>query len=175
MKKILLGLFFTMFAFQVNAATLSWDSINVATSGVVQSVDVDAQHLTGQVSFNAVSAVATTDTWTYNLNGDEIVDNVALEFFDNQMTVEKVWIDGTELTSVLQGSGDYATRLWSWSGLLTSGLHTLTLENVMVTAASGQYQLKVSTVPVPAAVWLFGSALMGLVGVSRRKSTAVAA
>ncbi len=32
-----------------------------------------------------------------------------------------------------------------------------------------------SAVPLPAAVWLFGSALMGLVGVSRRKSTAVAA
>ncbi len=33
----------------------------------------------------------------------------------------------------------------------------------------------VSNVPVPAAVWLFGSALMGLFGVSRRKSTALAA
>jgi hypothetical protein len=28
----------------------------------------------------------------------------------------------------------------------------------------------VSTVPVPAAVWLFGSGLLGLVGVARRKS-----
>jgi len=35
--------------------------------------------------------------------------------------------------------------------------------------------LSASAVPVPAAVWLFGSALMGLFGVSRRKSTAVAA
>jgi hypothetical protein len=27
----------------------------------------------------------------------------------------------------------------------------------------------VSTVPVPAAVWLFGSAMLGLMGVARRK------
>lgn len=46
---------------------------------------------------------------------------------------------------------------------------------------SGTYQLtvnevgSVSNVPVPAAVWLFGSALMGLVGVSRRKSSSVEA
>ena len=45
---------------------------------------------------------------------------------------------------------------------------------------SGTYQLtvndidSVSNVPVPAAVWLFGSALMGLVGVSRRKSSIAA-
>ncbi len=29
----------------------------------------------------------------------------------------------------------------------------------------------VSAVPVPAAIWLFGTALVGLVGFSRRKST----
>lgn len=44
---------------------------------------------------------------------------------------------------------------------------------------SGSYQMTVNSsvqaVPVPAAVWLFGSALLGLVGVTRRnsKSTAV--
>ena len=30
----------------------------------------------------------------------------------------------------------------------------------------------VSTVPVPAAVWLFGSGLLGLVGIARRKKKA---
>jgi hypothetical protein len=30
----------------------------------------------------------------------------------------------------------------------------------------------VSAVPVPAAVWLFGSGLLGLVGISRRKKSA---
>jgi len=33
----------------------------------------------------------------------------------------------------------------------------------------GSYLVKTSVVPVPAAVWLFGSGLLGLVGVARRK------
>lgn len=33
----------------------------------------------------------------------------------------------------------------------------------------GSYLVKVSAVPVPAAVWLFGSGLLGLVGIARRK------
>ncbi len=33
-------------------------------------------------------------------------------------------------------------------------------------------QLSVSAVPVPAAVWLFGTALIGFIGVSRRRKVA---
>mgnify|MGYP006896872789 CR=1 FL=1 len=34
----------------------------------------------------------------------------------------------------------------------------------------GSYLVKVSAVPVPAAVWLFGSGLLGLIGAARRKA-----
>lgn len=33
----------------------------------------------------------------------------------------------------------------------------------------GQYGIEVSQIPVPAAVWLFGSGLLGLVGIARRR------
>jgi hypothetical protein len=33
----------------------------------------------------------------------------------------------------------------------------------------GQYGIEISQVPVPAAIWLFGSGLLGLVGIARRK------
>lgn len=36
------------------------------------------------------------------------------------------------------------------------------------------YKVNISSVPVPAAVWLFGSALLGLVGINRRKTTDLA-
>ncbi len=36
----------------------------------------------------------------------------------------------------------------------------------------GEYTLHVSAVPIPAAVWLFGSGLLGLIGFSRRKKAA---
>jgi hypothetical protein len=37
---------------------------------------------------------------------------------------------------------------------------------------SGAHSVQVSAVPVPAAVWLFGSGLLGLVGIARRKKKA---
>ncbi|CAG7856682.1 hypothetical protein MCAMS1_01258 [biofilm metagenome] len=53
---------------------------------------------------------------------------------------------------------------------LTSGDYILGLNG-----GSGSYSInftsQISEVPVPAAVWLFGSALMGLFGVRRSKST----
>ena len=36
----------------------------------------------------------------------------------------------------------------------------------------GQYGIEISKVPVPAAIWLFGSGLLGLVGIARRKKAA---
>jgi hypothetical protein len=39
-------------------------------------------------------------------------------------------------------------------------------------SSSGNYDFVLSTVPIPAAVWLFGSGLLGLIGVSRRKKVA---
>ena len=34
----------------------------------------------------------------------------------------------------------------------------------------GQYGIEISLVPIPAAVWLFGSGLLGLVGIARRRT-----
>ena len=34
---------------------------------------------------------------------------------------------------------------------------------------SGAFQVTIEPVPVPAAVWLFGSGLIGLIGIARRK------
>jgi len=36
----------------------------------------------------------------------------------------------------------------------------------------GMYGIEISQVPLPAAVWLFGSGLIGLIGISRRKKAA---
>lgn len=35
---------------------------------------------------------------------------------------------------------------------------------------AGNYEATLSTVPIPAAVWLFGTGLLGLIGIARRKS-----
>ncbi len=59
---------------------------------------------------------------------------------------------------VLSGNGFDATDVtWSFSSSSTT--------SYSMTVASA-----VATVPVPAAVWLFGSGLLGLVGIARRKA-----
>jgi hypothetical protein len=42
-----------------------------------------------------------------------------------------------------------------------------------VSGLQGGYQMRVEAIPVPAAVWLFGSALVGLAGFSRKKTSSL--
>jgi len=83
---------------------------------------------------------------------------IAVAIVDNRLAPTPFDSDslGIKLSSLLLAAGDSTE-------LVVSGIFT-----------NASYELTLAT-PIPAAVWLFGSALMGLVGVSRRKSTAVAA
>lgn len=51
--------------------------------------------------------------------------------------------------------------------------YLLNVDGSNVTAASFNYQSSVSSVPLPAAVWLFGAGLMGVLGISKRKGKMV--
>jgi len=58
--------------------------------------------------------------------------------------------------------------------LSTSGLYQLEMNSnigfsALVTPYVGGFTATVETVPIPSAVWLFGSGLLGLIGVARRK------
>jgi len=80
------------------------------------------------------------------------------------------------------GSGDLAVMgspSWgvnAFSAILTAGSSVqLLVTGAFDPTAAYDLSLQAMETPIPAAVWLFGSALMGLFGASRRKSTAVAA
>lgn len=49
---------------------------------------------------------------------------------------------------------------------------SLVIEELQFSLDSSSYNLSSMTVPVPAAVWLFGSGVLGLVGIARRKKPA---
>lgn len=66
-------------------------------------------------------------------------------------------VGGAELLNVLLQAGTYSLAV----GGATAGL-----------TGTFAVQADVSAVPVPAAVWLFGTALMGMVGLGRRKQAA---
>lgn len=71
-------------------------------------------------------------------------------------------LGSTNATSVRYGKGNPSGLLADASG----GFATWKLNN------DGSLAYAASAVPVPAAVWLFASGLMGLVGISRRKKSA---
>lgn len=97
----------------------------------------------GSVDLNnlvPVSGFATIDGWTLDINTPNIIDWEA-----NLLTLNG--------TGTLIGNGYSPTAaVWTFS-----------------TSSFNSYSLDITAVPVPAAVWLFGTGLIGLVGVARRK------
>ncbi|HSD97741.1 MAG TPA: VPLPA-CTERM sorting domain-containing protein [Sulfuricaulis sp.] len=69
----------------------------------------------------------------------------------------------------LQGYAPLAAT--SASQGFTAGPFTGVVAYFDIGSGNSMYVTSVSTVPVPAAVWLFGSGLLGLIGVARRKAS----
>jgi hypothetical protein len=97
-----------------------------------------------------------------------------------QAVTERVWLEGYELElgilwdgftyAVGTGTGDtfrYASIIWGGPGALISDG-----DNEINGVLGLDSDFTPSVVPVPAAVWLFGTALIGLIGLSKRRKTA---
>lgn len=189
MKKMLFGLVLMMASFAVSAATISignptvtpgnfhlgtpgysnslltdtqrtdtinsgyltaWAGGSLATSWVLSS-DVDASFSLG-VSGSGTSGM---NSWTVSIlssGGALLASGTLGSVFENLMIAA-----GDTLTAVVAGtisSSIFASKSYTAS---------LSLSNIAV-----------SEVPLPAAVWLFGSVLMGAVALRRRKARQVA-
>ena len=83
----------------------------------------------------------------------------------------------------LQGACGIGPRLdrfaikWDWDGgtprLLDMKYSVASINDYWILDLdTADYSLSITAVPVPAAVWLFGSGLLGLAGIARRKQTA---
>jgi hypothetical protein len=77
-----------------------------------------------------------------------------------------------------QREGDIADN-WSFVGVIdTGGFLTAEIRELrgkdsqQVLLFSDDFTIGVSSVPIPAALWLFGSGLLGLIGIARRKKVA---
>ena len=120
-------------------------------------------------------ALQTTTTLSGNVIGD-VTLNVAI---DNGA---KVFINGTDV--FFADAGGYTT-IWEYTTTISGSLFNAGLNTISVLASDYggltffDMQLVAedgigppSAVPVPAAVWLFGTALFGLVGFSKRRNLA---
>ena len=154
MKKLLiiLGLFVAVFSFQVNAATLSLKNI---TSG-----HVDIGNNLVADSFHAAKTFSTV--WRLTSSKDVTTDVM--------LTANPAFIFSTDVyvnhVKILSFAKDKLDKVFSLAFLSTDIVDFVVNGKA---GRSGSVDISVSSVPVPAAVWLFGSALMGLMGFSRRK------
>jgi hypothetical protein len=125
----------------------------------------------GSILSQAINASAgDTISFSYNfLAGDYLPYN------DFSLVVG----DSNNLLSNIAAVGDYGTTGWStYSFVATANFTNLffIISNSGDTAADSSLYIDnvtVTNTPIPAAVWLFGSALTGLVGIGKRRQTKV--
>ncbi len=97
------------------------------------------------------------------MSGDVIVNGVAVGTFD----IYNAYY-----------STSFPTDTYNTTSFLQDGINTFEFSPTFVAPDYNEYAISdfslsyVSAVPVPAAAWLFGSGLLGLVGVAHRKKVA---
>jgi len=227
MKKVLLSLFFTMFAAQGNAATFDFigeanDGFSLGTAGeqgytgtsYVREVDGITLTAQGQSTSNDgttwdEASVYLDSYWNGGNAGMgvckalSVPNNQCNPGGDDNVTLgEKLILDFGQqvaISEIIMSNGVHENDSDAFTGQFNLTIDGVDmgqrdLASAFTTALIGQRfelwnnnteekaskefyigSMSVSAVPIPAAVWLFGSALMGLVGVSRRKSSAVVA
>lgn len=97
-------------------------------------------------SFSEVTNFFTIDGWQLDLTSINVIANESAGALD---------FDGAGLMT-LSGGGTASPVNWSFTSSEFSGAIS--------------YNMSITAVPVPAAVWLFGSGLIGLIGMVRRKA-----
>jgi hypothetical protein len=164
MKKIVLVLSLALLSlsFQANAATLSWASTPVAATTAGSTSD----QLVGSYGNFIPKGTILNDNWKFNLADTSVasIELNVLEFINSTFNI-LVTLDGNLLT--------FTNGLWTFADILSAGDHTINISGKVV-RKNGNLNLSVGTipqVPVPAALWLFGSAVLGLLGLSSRKKS----
>ncbi|MCK5831333.1 MAG: hypothetical protein KAH20_13645 [Methylococcales bacterium] len=152
MKKILFGMLFSLITIQANAAT-----VNITGSGL--GFFNEAIINVGDTFSETHTLIlgAGYDDYLLNVSG---VDNPFGSIVDFDVLVDGISFLDSPVTLV---PGTYNIQFLGVASVINSG-------GSLIVNAIG---IPVSAVPIPAAVWLFGSALMGLVSVSKRKRTSI--
>jgi hypothetical protein len=130
----------------------NWES---GLNKVINQVDLNGAGPTNNSVFSA--ALATGGLWDIN---DPTGSNVA-NWFANGSATQQTGYSSTTLYTMTMGA-------LITNNVSVSSLGTVTLSSTGLTFTSGS-----TSVPLPAALWLLGSGLLGLAGVGRRKSAAV--
>ena len=189
-KTIFFGVLFLV-AGAVNAATTTLSqSQNQTADGQAFSFDFDltpsayevgsssrfAVSLQGdfrdQLTDNASITIGGDDKGRFDLFSADVYDVVFRGFSNTNAYQYKLNFDfsAAQTTAFMNNSNvvvDFTDGVVALCGWWNLGNCIASVDDAP--HAKLDYTYEVSSVPVPAAVWLFGSALLGLVGVARRK------
>lgn len=175
MRLLSIGILFALTSvFSVNAASISlfnndnagyalepnseivFDTVNVDTTGDIEDSFIHLYYITVSQDLNTLTS--------------------ALTFATSEITDAVLSILTFDMTSVLASTTVTAGVESSLAWLMTSppGDYWIQFSGILVDSIDS-YQLKISAVPIPAAIWLFGSALIGMIGFGRRRSIKVPA
>lgn len=156
-------------------------SVGCQSSGGMLKCDRDGAGI-GDDEISGISVVAGQKL---TLSFDSAVYLSSLHFLDlyddrdggNGREEATITIDGAAYAVAAVGSnGDGGYADWTFEPILAQTIEfTAATGSLFEDDAQNDYAVAgagVSVVPIPAAAWLFGSALMGLVGFGRRRKTA---
>ncbi len=167
MKKVLflVSVVMAVLSFQANAATLTWGAVSNPLGLASQLSPFD---LNGQL-IGLKNKVVVNDTWQFNLSADADAEVNVSSIKANPTWLKSVLLDGIQLTQ----NGGSKNGSWTFIGMLNAGMHTLSFGGTTNGRNSGyQANVAVAETPIPAALWLFGSGLLGLMGLTTRKNKA---
>jgi len=85
------------------------------------------------------------------------------------IAIMQMYIDENDVTTTALQGGRYGWDSSMPTGNPSSQDYVAAVDYDRITINSGSHLVKISSVPVPPAVWLFGSGLIGLIGFAKRK------
>ncbi len=170
MKKVMLFVMSMLFAVSSSAATLTW----------VAPFDSEFEYSAPGATIGATDTYSVEGSTTHEdklyFTSDENVmaNSVALEFFDDQLDVSGVTLNGFAFTDSVVSTLAGQMRVWTLNNIALVAGEVNNIVIGMTALGAGQWNVQVSAVPVPAALILFAPALLGFLGL-RRKATALVA
>lgn len=156
--------------FGMNAAPVA-DGVNEFSGAVAAGTTGDTYHIVDAFNFNNLFGMVDIMTIGSGFSGNDDGGVVTMDFSNFAVDYNGTVIPQGPNAGSLTFSGDANTQTFSasWNSLIVGGPFD---GNTGYWYIEGSYTTATSEVPVPAAVWLFGSGLIGLAGIARRRKAA---
>lgn len=157
--------------FPVNSNT---SVVTLSTSGtgrIAQPTNMDAANTAvGQIGLSGALRMRDPSLTTYLAPFDLAVTKLGGEWLINSHDSSFGTVGLFKLANVSESLNGNGELLLSGDLLWTGGFSYGGLLNANTSTVLGTFSLAPAAVPLPAAVWMFGSGLFGLLGVARRKA-----